>query len=265
MGATARNLLANLEQHVQGRARHEAIVERHHRFHDDAVAGLDGEHRFLRIVVPAQLRGLHGRGKQMDLPRSSAHSHDGLRHCRRGQPHHHRPGEDGQHYLGPRLHLTLPCFWASLNRLYRKSQWVAAQPLIHGIVSNYSSAASLKNRLPLLDRLAFGWRADTRQPSPRFAAASAAALLSRHLRLPRFSIRLSLHGRAFCGRGAMARTPRGTRASASQAATARAYTSPTLVLLAMDWPAGKDFADFLGFAILRSPGFRPGEQQGYLR
>ena len=63
----------------------------------------------------------------------------------------------------------------------------------------------------------------------------------------------------------MARTPRGTRASASQAATARAYTSPTLVLLAMDWPAGKDFADFLGFAILRSPGFRPGEQQGYLR
>ena len=63
----------------------------------------------------------------------------------------------------------------------------------------------------------------------------------------------------------MARTPRGARASASQAATARAYTSPTLVLLAMDWPAGKDFADFLGFAILRSPGFRPGEQQGYLR
>lgn len=63
----------------------------------------------------------------------------------------------------------------------------------------------------------------------------------------------------------MTRTPRGARASASQAATARAYTSPTLVLLAMDWPAGKDFADFLGFAILRRPGFRPGEQQGYLR
>jgi len=63
----------------------------------------------------------------------------------------------------------------------------------------------------------------------------------------------------------MTRTPRGARASASQAATARAYTSPTLVLLAMDWPAGKDFADFLGFAILRSPGFRPGEQQGFLR
>ena len=63
----------------------------------------------------------------------------------------------------------------------------------------------------------------------------------------------------------MTRTPRGARASASQAATARAYTSPTLVLLAMDWPAGKDFTDFLGFAILRSPGFRPGEQQGFLR
>jgi phosphatidylserine/phosphatidylglycerophosphate/cardiolipin synthase-like enzyme len=34
----------------------------------------------------------------------------------------------------------------------------------------------------------------------------------------------------------------------------RAYTSPTLVLLAYDWPAGKDHADFLGFAIKRSPG-----------
>ena len=63
----------------------------------------------------------------------------------------------------------------------------------------------------------------------------------------------------------MTRTPRGARTSASQAATARAYTSPTLVLLAMDWPAGKNFTDFLGFAILRSPGFRPGEQQGFLR
>jgi hypothetical protein len=37
------------------------------------------------------------------------------------------------------------------------------------------------------------------------------------------------------------------------------------VLLAMDWPDGKRFADFLGFAILRSPGFRPGERQGFLR
>ncbi len=44
----------------------------------------------------------------------------------------------------------------------------------------------------------------------------------------------------------------------------RAYTSPTLVLLAMDWEAGKNYPDFLGFAILRSPGFHPGEQDGYL-
>ena len=36
----------------------------------------------------------------------------------------------------------------------------------------------------------------------------------------------------------------------------RAYTSPTLVLIAMDWPEGKDLADFLGFAIKRTPGFR---------
>ncbi|MBV9490266.1 MAG: phospholipase, partial [Verrucomicrobia bacterium] len=42
------------------------------------------------------------------------------------------------------------------------------------------------------------------------------------------------------------------------------YASPTLVLLAMDWPDGAQFADFLGFAILRSPGFQPGEKDGYL-
>jgi PLD-like domain len=35
----------------------------------------------------------------------------------------------------------------------------------------------------------------------------------------------------------------------------RPYCSPTLVLLAFDWPDG-DRRDFLGFAILRSPGFR---------
>ena len=34
----------------------------------------------------------------------------------------------------------------------------------------------------------------------------------------------------------------------------RAYTSPTLVLLAYDWPAGGDHDDFLGFAIRRTPG-----------
>jgi len=36
----------------------------------------------------------------------------------------------------------------------------------------------------------------------------------------------------------------------------KAYASPTLVLLAFNWDAGKDFDDFLGFAIKRSPGFR---------
>jgi hypothetical protein len=36
----------------------------------------------------------------------------------------------------------------------------------------------------------------------------------------------------------------------------RAYTSPTLILLAMDWPEGAEHADFLGFAIKRTPGFR---------
>jgi hypothetical protein len=45
---------------------------------------------------------------------------------------------------------------------------------------------------------------------------------------------------------------------------ARAYTSPTLVLLAMDWPDGAKFDDFLGFSILRAPGFHPGEKDGFL-
>src|SRR5262249_28509614 len=35
----------------------------------------------------------------------------------------------------------------------------------------------------------------------------------------------------------------------------KSYTSPTLVLLAYDWPAGDDQEDFLGFAIQRAPGF----------
>ena len=35
----------------------------------------------------------------------------------------------------------------------------------------------------------------------------------------------------------------------------RAYTSPTLVFLAFDWPDGANHADFLGFSILRDPGF----------
>jgi len=46
--------------------------------------------------------------------------------------------------------------------------------------------------------------------------------------------------------------------------TVRSYTSPTLVLLAMDWADGAKFKDFLGFAILRSPGFHPGEKDGFL-
>jgi phosphatidylserine/phosphatidylglycerophosphate/cardiolipin synthase-like enzyme len=52
--------------------------------------------------------------------------------------------------------------------------------------------------------------------------------------------------------------------AASGKVKARAYTSPTLVLLAMDWPEGAKFDDFLGFAILRSPGFVPNEKDGYL-
>ena len=53
-------------------------------------------------------------------------------------------------------------------------------------------------------------------------------------------------------------------ASAAGKAKARAYASPGVVLLAMDWPAGTKFSDFLGFAILRAPGFRPNEKDGYL-
>jgi phosphatidylserine/phosphatidylglycerophosphate/cardiolipin synthase-like enzyme len=53
-------------------------------------------------------------------------------------------------------------------------------------------------------------------------------------------------------------------ASAAGKAKARAFVSPGVVLLAMDWPAGAKFADFLGFAILRAPGFSPHEKDGYL-
>ena len=53
-------------------------------------------------------------------------------------------------------------------------------------------------------------------------------------------------------------------ASAAGKAKARAFASPGVVLLAMDWPAGAKFTDFLGFAILRAPGFRRGEKRGYL-
>jgi phosphatidylserine/phosphatidylglycerophosphate/cardiolipin synthase-like enzyme len=36
----------------------------------------------------------------------------------------------------------------------------------------------------------------------------------------------------------------------------KSYTSPTLILLALDWPEAKGMTDFLGFAIQRKPGFR---------
>jgi hypothetical protein len=55
-----------------------------------------------------------------------------------------------------------------------------------------------------------------------------------------------------------------TRSGTNGQASARAYLSPTLVLLAMDWADGAKFDDFLGFAILRTPGFAKGEQDGYL-
>ena len=58
--------------------------------------------------------------------------------------------------------------------------------------------------------------------------------------------------------------PNAHATSASGKARARPYPSPGMVLLAMDWPAGSKFADFLGFAILRAPGFHPGEKDGYL-
>ena len=45
---------------------------------------------------------------------------------------------------------------------------------------------------------------------------------------------------------------------------ARAYLSPTLVMLAFDWPDGTKHSDFLGFAIRRSPGFKAGQKEGYL-
>jgi len=65
----------------------------------------------------------------------------------------------------------------------------------------------------------------------------------------------------------MARGPRRASTTSQQSkgkVIAKAYTSPTLVLLAMDWPDGAKFDDFLGFAILRTPGFHPGEKDGFL-
>ena len=44
----------------------------------------------------------------------------------------------------------------------------------------------------------------------------------------------------------------------------RAYLSPTLVLLAFDWPAGEKTSDFLGFAIQRAPGHKAGVKSDFL-
>lgn len=43
----------------------------------------------------------------------------------------------------------------------------------------------------------------------------------------------------------------------------RSYASPSVILLAFDWPSGKDHDDFLGFAIQRKPGFY-GQQKSWL-
>lgn len=43
--------------------------------------------------------------------------------------------------------------------------------------------------------------------------------------------------------------------------TVRSYLSPTLVLLAFDWPQAASRDDFLGFAIRRTPGFRSTDGQ----
>ena len=45
------------------------------------------------------------------------------------------------------------------------------------------------------------------------------------------------------------------------AVNVRAYLSPTLVLLALDWDKGKTQEDFLGFAIKRKPGFHAADGQ----
>ena len=54
------------------------------------------------------------------------------------------------------------------------------------------------------------------------------------------------------------------KTAASGSVKVRAYASPTLVLLALDWPNGRSHDDFLGFAIRRAPGYHPGEKDAYL-
>jgi hypothetical protein len=57
--------------------------------------------------------------------------------------------------------------------------------------------------------------------------------------------------------------PATKNAGAGGKVAAKSYTSPTLVLLAHDWPAGDDHEDFLGFAIQPTPGF-DGAKSGWL-
>ncbi len=44
---------------------------------------------------------------------------------------------------------------------------------------------------------------------------------------------------------------------------AKAYRSPSMVLLAMDWPDGDSHSDFLGFAIRRTPGFQDNKTKAF--
>lgn len=44
-------------------------------------------------------------------------------------------------------------------------------------------------------------------------------------------------------------------------AAIRVYASPTAVLLALDWEEDKNYPDFLGFAIRRSPGYAAGHRE----
>ncbi len=68
-------LLDLLDRH----AGKDLVVRMHHRLHDDGVAGIDLQHRRLRIVEPAPLRGLERRRQDMDFAFDLGRGHDGLR------------------------------------------------------------------------------------------------------------------------------------------------------------------------------------------
>lgn len=68
--------------------------------------------------------------------------------------------------------------------------------------------------------------------------------------------RTATRPRTAAGPRASNRAINGSKPEASAGAVSvRSYASPTLVLLAYDWPAGNGREDFLGFAIQRTPGF----------